>query len=183
MAHERLKSGYAQRGKMILWALVPMLCAVIFGCVILPLWQQGRTFKNKTAVLKNRQQQLQLFARRYDAGEAGKRQQLLETLQKKLPEAVSTGEWLKKLETLADRSGIHITAMRPLPVEKGKGCVHLPFTISLEGSYTQLLLFFQLLDQDGQMCCMKETNVETENQRGHLVLRTKLYVTALKQVV
>lgn len=182
MALKPPKGVWLKWGKGAGWTLVTAACALTFFFVTLPLCRQGRSYKARTEALKNRQQQLQLFARRYDAREAGRRQQLLTKLQKRVPDTVSTEEWLNKLAVLAERSGVQLVSASPLPIVKGKGHQQLPLAISLEGDYTRMLLFLQLLEQDGQLYCMRETNVETKDMQGHLAFRTKLYVTALKQI-
>lgn len=169
-------------GKGAGWTFITAVCFLISFFVTFPLWRQGRAYKARTEELKNRQQQLQLFARRYDARENDKRQQLLIKLKKQAPDKVSTEDWLKKLALLAERSGVQLLAASPLPLVKGKRNQQMPFTLELEGDYTRLLLFLQFLEQDGQLYHLQETTVGVKNIQGHLAFRTKLYVTALKQI-
>lgn len=164
------------------WLAVPLSCLLIFVFRIVPLWQEGCALKARTAALQQRRQQLLLFARRYDARAAGQRQQLWEKLCRQLPDTLSAGTWLTKLDTLADRAGIRIAALNPLPQVQRRGCRYLPFDLSLEGDYPRLLLFFQLLEQEEQVWSMEETALEAKGNQGHLLLHTKLYVGCLKQI-
>lgn len=158
------------------WLAVPLVCGLLFLFRILPLWQEGRQWKNKTRLLQNRQQQLRLFAMRYDAQAAGKRQLAWEKLCRQLPEEISVGSWLKKIDVLADRAGVRITQLNPMPQVQGKGCRFLPFALHLEGEYTCLLLFFQLLEQEEQLWHLEETTLTARGLQSHLQLQTRLFL-------
>lgn len=169
-------------GRLCFYLAVPLVCLLVIVFRVMPLWQEGRVLKGRTAALRQRQQQLRLFARRFDVQAAEERRQLREKLRRQLPDTVSVGSWLTKLDALADRAGVRITALNPLPPLQKQGCRYLPLTLSLEGDYTRLLLFFQLLEQEEQLWYLQGTSLEAKGLQGHLLLQTKLYAGCLKQI-
>ncbi len=167
------------------------VAAVLFGVFYFAFYQDMLdTYDKKSAELKSLNEQiraLEVTAAKLPEfqREVAQLEMKLETLKRVLPPEKETPDLMRKLQNLASESNLRIKAVTPGPIVPKDFYQEVPFTLTVDGSYHNLALFFdrvgrlsRLVNAGGIKVAAKTDQTPLSTITASCVATTFVYIEA-----